>query len=133
MPGEASDVHLVDDHVLHRAAERLVSLPVVVAHVDDHAAHGGRQIVGRPDGIIAVEKLLRIAQGIRVNQHVVAVKAKSLTVEILWPVNTVRVMSTRLEALDVDVPEKESLVDGGIELDDLDRLDVIVPLKQKQL
>jgi hypothetical protein len=40
-------------------------------------------------------------------------------VEILWPVNTVRVMSTRLEALDIDVPEKESLVDGGLKLNDL--------------
>ncbi len=119
MPGEASNVHLVDDHVLHRTAERLISLPVVVMHVDDHAAHGSRQIVGWSDRIIAVEKLLGIAQGIRVDQHLVAVKAKSLTVEIQWPVNTVRVMSTSLEALDVDVPEKESQVGEGLKLDDL--------------
>ena len=42
-------------------------------------------------------------------------------------------MSARLEAGDIDVPEKESLVVGGIELDDLDWLNVVLPLKEKQL
>ena len=42
-------------------------------------------------------------------------------------------MSARLEAGDIDVPEKESLVVGGIELDDLDWLDVVLPLEDKQL
>jgi hypothetical protein len=42
-------------------------------------------------------------------------------------------MSARLEAFDIDVPEKESLVVRGIELDDLDRLNVVLPLKEKQL
>ena len=42
-------------------------------------------------------------------------------------------MSARPEAFDIDVPEKESLVVGRIELDDLDWLNVVLPLKEKQL
>ena len=68
-----------------------------------------------------------------VNQHLIAVEPKPHAVEILWPIDTVGVKSARLEALDVDVPEKESLVVGGIELDDLDWLNVVLPLKEKQL
>jgi hypothetical protein len=41
-------------------------------------------------------------------------------------------MSARLEALDVNVPEKESLVGGGLELDDLNRLDVVMLVEEKQ-
>ena len=133
MPGEAGDVHLIDDHVPHRPAERLVALPVVIVNVDDDAAHRGSQIVGRPNGIVAVEQRLGVAQGIRVNQHLIAIEAKASAMEILWPIDTVGVMSARLEAPDVDVPEKKGLVDGGLELDDLDWLDVVVSLKQKQL
>jgi len=54
-------------------------------------------------------------------------------VEILRPIDTIGVMSARLEAPEVDVPEKESLVVGRFELNDLERLDVLLPLKQKQL
>ena len=91
-----------------------------------------RQIVGRPDGIVPVEKRLGVAQGVGVNQHLVGVEPKSYSVEILWPINTVGVRGARLEALDIDVPEKESLVVEGIELDDLDWLNVVLPLKEKQ-
>ena len=133
MPGEAGDVHLIDDHVPHRPAERLVALPVVIMNVDDDAAHRGSQIVGRPNGIVAVEQRLGVAQGIRVNQHLVAIEAKASAMEILWPIDTVGVMSARLEAPDVDVPEKKRLVDGRLELDDLDWLDVVLLGEEKQL
>ena len=53
--------------------------------------------------------------------------------EILWPIDTVGVMSARLEAPDVDVPEEKGLVDGGLELDDLDGLDVVLLVEEKQL
>jgi hypothetical protein len=102
-------------------------------NVDDHAAHRGRQIVGRPDGILAIEKRLGIAQGIWVNEHLVRVEPKSFAVEILWPIDTIGVMSAGLKAPDIDVPEKESLVVVRFELDDLDWLDVVLPLKEKQL
>jgi hypothetical protein len=42
-------------------------------------------------------------------------------------------MSPRLEASDVDVPEKESLVVRGLELDNLDWLDIVLPHEEKQL
>jgi hypothetical protein len=42
-------------------------------------------------------------------------------------------MSARFEALNIDVPEKESLVRGRLELDDLDRLGVVVFVEEKQL
>ena len=67
-----------------------------------------------------------------VNQHLIAVEPKPYAIGILWPIDTVGVMRARLEALDIDVPEKESLVVGGIELDDLDWLNVVLPLKEKQ-
>ena len=41
-------------------------------------------------------------------------------------------MSARLEALDMDVPEIESPVVLGVELDDLDRLEVVVLVEEKQ-
>ena len=85
MPGEAGDVHLVDDHVLHRAAERLVTLPVIVVHVDDDAPHRRRQVVGRSHGIVTVEKPRGSAQRVWVDQHLVAVEAKPLTEEIAGP------------------------------------------------
>jgi hypothetical protein len=68
-----------------------------------------------------------------VNQHFFAVEPEPFAVEILRPIDTIGVMSARLEAPEVDVPEKESLVVGRLELNDLDRLDVLLPLKQKQL
>jgi hypothetical protein len=131
--GEAADVHLVDDQVLHRPVERPVALPVVVVNVDDDTAHGGCQVVGGPDGIVAVEECLGITHGVGVNQYLIAVEAKSLAVEILWTINAVRVMGARLQAPDIDVPEKESLVGGGFELDDLNGLDGVLPVKEKQL
>jgi hypothetical protein len=42
-------------------------------------------------------------------------------------------MGARPKALDIDMPEKESLVVGRIEFDDLDGLNVVLPLKEKQL
>jgi hypothetical protein len=53
-------------------------------------------------------------------------------VEIRWPIDTVGVMSARLEALDIDVPEKESVVGGGLEVDDLDRLEVVMLVEEKE-
>jgi hypothetical protein len=61
------------------------------------------------------------------------VETKPTAVEVVWPIDAVGIMSARLEASDIDVPEEESLVVRGLELDDLDWLDVILPLKQKQL
>jgi hypothetical protein len=98
-------------------------------NVDDDAAHRGCQIVSRPDGIIAFEERFGVAQGVWIKQQLVAVEPKPFAVEILWPIDTVGIMSARPEASDKDVPEKER----GFELDDLDWLDVVVPLKQKQL
>src|SRR5262249_40411156 len=108
MPGEAANVHFVDDQFVHRPGEKLVSLPVVVVNVDDNAAHGGRQIVGRPDSVVAANERLGVAQGIRVDQHLVAVEAKPSAVEILWSINTVGVKSAGLEALDIHVPQEET-------------------------
>jgi hypothetical protein len=81
----------------------------------------------------AVEKRFGGAHGIGVDQDLVAVEAKASTVEILWPINTVGVMSAGPEALDMYVPEEESLVDGGLELDDLHWLDVVMLVEEKQL
>ena len=133
MSGEAADVHLVDDQVLHRPAERLVALPVIVVNVDDDAAHGGREVVDWPYGIIALEECLGIPQGVGVDQYLIAVEAKSVAVEILWTINAVGVMSARSQAPDINMPEKEGLVGGGLELDDLHGLEGILPLKEKQL
>jgi hypothetical protein len=101
--------------------------------VDDDATHRGREIVGRPYGIVPVEERLGIAQCVWVNQDLVAVETKPSAVEILRPIDAIGIMSSRLQASDVDVPEKESLVVRGLELDDLNRLDVILPLKQEQI
>src|SRR6516225_3068202 len=132
MPSKASDVHLVNDHVLHRPVERLISLPVVVVNVDDNAAHGSRQVVGRPDGIRAVIKSAGITQSIRVDQYLVAVEAKPVSVKILRSVNSVGVVSAGLEAFDIDVPEEERLVGGGLQADSLDGLSVVVRVEEKK-
>jgi hypothetical protein len=42
-------------------------------------------------------------------------------------------MRAWLKTPDVDVPKKESLVRGGLELDDLNWLDVIMPREKKKL
>src|SRR6516162_10482846 len=133
MPGETGDMHLVNDQVICRPPERLVAFPVVIVSVDDDAAHRGREIVGRPCGIVPVEERLGVAQRVWVNQDLVAVETKPSAAEVLRPVDAVRIMSARLEASDVDVPEKESLVFRGLELDNLDWLDVILPNEEKQL
>src|SRR6516164_8573480 len=101
MTGKAGHVHLVNNQVLYWPAERLVALPVVVVKVDDEAAHRGRHIVGRSDGIVPVEKRLGVAQGVWVDQHLVAVEPKPYAVEILRPIDAIGVMSPRLEALDI--------------------------------
>jgi hypothetical protein len=54
-------------------------------------------------------------------------------VEVLWPIDAVCVMRARLKALDIDVPEKESLMGGGLELDDLDWLDVVMLVPYTEL
>jgi hypothetical protein len=133
MPREAGHVHLVDDQVLCRTVERLVALPVIIVNVDDDAAHRGRQIVGRPDGVVSIEERSGGAQRVWVNEDLVAVESEPPTVKVLRPIDTVGILSAWPKAPDVDVPEKEGLVLGGSELDDLGRLDVILPLKEKQL
>ena len=72
MPGEARDMQLVDDQVLCRTVERLVALPVIIVNVDDDAAHRGRQIVGRPNGVVSIEERIGGAQRVWVNQDLVA-------------------------------------------------------------
>src|SRR3974390_271452 len=42
-------------------------------------------------------------------------------------------MSARLQAPDIRMPEKESLVHGRFEFNDLNRLDVLLAVKQQQL
>jgi hypothetical protein len=37
MPGEPADMHLVDDRLHKGSAEKIIPLPVICAHVDDHA------------------------------------------------------------------------------------------------
>ena len=122
MAGEAADVHLVDDRVPHRPAERLVAFPVVVMGIDDNTAHGGRNVVPRTGGIVANEALLGVAQGVGVDQHLVAVEAKPSTVKIFWPIDTVCVMSAGLEVFDIDVPEEKGPVVVRVQLEDLNRL-----------
>jgi hypothetical protein len=74
------------------------------------------------------------ARPARVNQHLFAVEAKPLAVEILWPIDNGRpVVSARLEALHINVPEKESLMNRGLQLDSLHRLDVVLLVEKKQL
>src|SRR5262249_49738426 len=62
----------------------------------------------------------------------VAVEAKPLAVQIRRSIDTVGVMSTGFEALDIDVPEKESLVGVRLKLDDLDRLGIVMFVEEKQ-
>jgi hypothetical protein len=41
-------------------------------NVDDDAAHRGRQIVGRPNGVVSIEERIGGAQRVWVNQDLVA-------------------------------------------------------------
>jgi hypothetical protein len=84
--------------------------------VDDDTAHRGRQVVGRPDGVVAVEQRVGVAQRVGVNQDLVAIEPKPSAVKVLRSVDAVGVMRAWLETPDIDVPKKESLVRGGSSL-----------------
>ena len=131
--GEAADVHLVDDRVLHRAPERLVALPVVVGHVDDDAAQRVREVVLRTAGLDPVPERRGGAASVRVDQDLVRVEAMTLTMKVLGAVDPICIAHPGRHPGDMDVPEVEGPVGIGVEDDRLDRLGRVVTLEDQQL
>ena len=133
MPREAADVHLVDHHLVDRPVERAIALPVVVGHVDDHAAQRRGQIVAGPAGVGPIPERIRIAAAVGVDEDFVGVEAKALAVQVGGAVNAIGVVGARLQSLDVHVPEEKGLVHRRVELDRLHRLAIVVRIEQQQL
>ena len=133
VPREAADVHLVDDHLVHRLVERAVAFPVVVGNVDDHAPHRGCQVVARAAGLGPVPEGVGVAVGVGVDEDLVGVEAEPLPVQVRGAVDPVGVVGAGPQSLDVNVPEEEGLVRRRVELDDLGRFPVVVLVEQQQL
>jgi hypothetical protein len=101
-------------------------------HIDNDAAHGGREVVPRPDSIVPIEVRLGVAERIWVNQYLVAVEPKPCMVKVLGPVDTVGVMSTGWKAFDIDMPEVKRPVVVGVQLEDLDRLLAVMGVEEEE-
>ena len=76
IPGEATNVQLVDDGLGERPAQRPVALPVIAAGVGDDALHRRRGVAARPARGPAVEvRRHGDRQPVRIEQDLVAVEA----------------------------------------------------------
>ena len=127
---EAAHVQLVDDRVAHRPPERLVALPVVAAVVDDHGAHRRLEVVARLAGVDRLPERVRVALGVRVEQHLLRVEAVSAAG---GAVDAVGVVVARRQPAHVHVPEMEAPVMHRVERDRRDRVQVVVRVEQEQL
>ena len=81
--GKAAHVHFVNNRLAHGSIDGAVALPIVPRGIDDHAAHGGRQVIFRPAGIRALPEGIRITTGVQVDQHLIAIIAVPAPVNIL--------------------------------------------------
>ena len=80
---KAAHVHFVYNGLAHGSIDGAVALPIVPRGIDDHAAHGGRQVIFRPAGIRALPEGIRISTRVRVDQHLIAIIAVPAPVNIL--------------------------------------------------
>ena len=123
-------MRLVDDGLIHGSVQGAVAIPVIIMRIDDDTAHGGREIVIRTTGIGSIPEAIRIAPGIRINQHLVTVIAISSSMYIRKTVNPIGIMDAGLDSSHVDVPEMEGLVLVRVQLNGMDWLRVIVLVEQ---
>ena len=134
-PRESPDVRLVDDEILHRAVQRLVTLPVVVGQVDDgrtrcrrHVVAGNARRPADPQGAVK-------ATGVRVDEHLLVIEPVSLTARLVAfrPEDAHSVEDWRTQTSHVRVPDGETAVAFWVESDALERFGRVVRVEQEQL
>jgi hypothetical protein len=78
MPGEAADMHLVDDRVRERPSQGRIVLPVVGGGINDDALQRRSDIVPRTTcGLPAAPRVPGDAFPVRVEQHLIRVETQS--------------------------------------------------------
>jgi len=113
---ETADVHLVNDCLAERAAERRVALPVVPPPVGDDRPHGrSGRVAGMLGRIPAVGRRYGNGGRVGVEEELVAVESESGT---LWAVDTPAVDLAGAQAGNLDVPVVEGPVAAAVEVDD---------------
>ena len=85
-----------------------------------------------PQASARFQSVFGVAQGVGVDEHLVAVVAKPLAVKVGRPIDPVGIMRAGPETLDVHVPEEERLVDGRVQRHNLDRLPIVVRVEEQQ-
>ena len=65
-----------------------------------------------------------------IDQHFVSVEPISMTMDILWTVNTISIMQAGTSATHVDMPEVKCLVQARIEVNHLDRLEGVLIVEE---
>src|SRR5579863_9486199 len=89
---EATDVHLVNNRLVHWPVEWAIILPVVPGGINNHAAHGRCQIIFRPAGVATIPERISIAACIWVNQYLVAIVMIATPMYILQSVNAISIV-----------------------------------------
>ena len=122
MAGEAAHVHLVDDGLRGRPAQRRVAFPVVGGRIDHHALHRGRAVVaGLAGGGATVAVGNRHAAAIRVEEDLGGIEAHALR-GIPRPLDAIAVDLACPHAGNEHVPVVVGAIGGRIDADRARRL-----------
>ena len=133
MPGEAADMHLVDDRLGERPAQGCITLPVIAARVDHHAPQRQGHVVSRASSSLpAATRRPGYAFPVRVEQHFRRVEAQP-SLGIKRSGNTIGIDLTRGDARHEDVPIMVCSVRPRVEIDHSRRLRSIRAVEQQQL
>ena len=130
--GEAPDMHFIDDRIGHGAFQGLIPFPVVVAGVNDNAAHAAVQVVARCAGSSAIPKGQAVSFGVRIDKNLLWIEAMAVP-GFTGTIHPVGIAHARFDTFDEGMPDVEASVLSCTKGDDLDRLQVFRSSENQQL
>ena len=133
MPGEAANMHLVNDGSRRRMPQRCVTFPIVGGGIHHHALHCGCTVVGVRGGIIAPVAIRnRHAATIGIEQKLGGIEPHAPR-RIVRPLDAIAVDLAGRHPWDESVPVVVRAIVGGIDADNTRRTGIVDMIKQQQL
>src|SRR5215510_3326853 len=133
MPGESTDMHLIDDGLGERPPERRIAFPIICARVGDHIPERRGHVVTWATGsLAAATRWPSYAFPVGIEQHLVRIKAKP-PYGVERSGNTIRIDLTDCDPRDESVPIVVRAIAPRVEIDNPRRLRAINVVKQQYL
>ena len=131
MTGEATDVQLVDDHLLRRQARGGVALPVIVV-ANDHGAGGVMGHDALPQAAPAIPARLVDCPRAGVQEFHPGIEAQPPTPRIVGPLHAPGEMGADGQPHHQQVPGEEGVIDLGVQADDLEGFRAVMARVQEE-